>query len=119
MENVCVPLGYAGVGKKNREEITLNLLKDLGLSGLERKYPSQLSGGEKQRVAIARAISNNPSIILADEPTGNLDQRNCIVVMEILKKLHSQGVTVIMVTHDISLGTYGTRIIEMFNGKIR
>lgn len=113
LENVCVPLGYAGIGRKKRENISLKLLEELGLTEKIKKYPSQLSGGEKQRVAIARAISNNPSIILADEPTGSLDQKNGAIVMEILKGLHKRGVSIIMVTHDISLSKYSTQIIQI------
>ncbi|PWJ49774.1 ABC transporter ATP-binding protein [Faecalicatena contorta] len=118
VENVCVPLGYAGIGKKEREKVSLKLLEDLDLTEKVKKYPSQLSGGEKQRVAIARAIANNPAVILADEPTGSLDQKNGAIVMQTLRRLHEQGVAVIMVTHDIVLSKYSTRIIEMEDGKI-
>lgn len=117
LENVCVPLGYAGVRKREREKISLKLLEELDLSEKAKKYPSQLSGGEKQRVAIARAISNNPSIILADEPTGSLDQKNGAIVMEILKGLHKRGVSIIMVTHDISLSKYSTQVIQIADGQ--
>lgn len=117
LENVCVPLGYAGVRKREREKISLKLLDELDLSEKAKKYPSQLSGGEKQRVAIARAISNNPSIILADEPTGSLDQKNGAIVMEILKGLHKRGVSIIMVTHDISLSKYSTQVIQIADGQ--
>lgn len=117
LENVCVPLGYAGIGKKEREKRALELLGNLNLAGKENKYPIQLSGGEKQRVAIARAISNNAEIILADEPTGSLDPHNGMIVMEKLRELNQQGATVIMVTHDVELCKYGSRIIEIVKGK--
>lgn len=117
LENVCVPMGYAGIGKKEREKRALGLLENLNLAGKENKYPVQLSGGEKQRAAIARAISNNAGIILADEPTGSLDPQNGIIVMEKLKELNGQGTTVIMVTHDVELCKYGSRIIEIVKGK--
>lgn len=117
LENVCVPMGYAGIGKKEREKRALELLENLNLAGKENKYPVQLSGGEKQRAAIARAISNNAGIILADEPTGSLDPQNGIIVMEKLKELNRQGTTVIMVTHDVELCKYGSRIIEIVKGK--
>ncbi len=113
LENVCVPMGYAGKKKKAREKLAISLLEEVGLSDKAKKYPAQLSGGEKQRIAIARAISNNPKVILADEPTGSLDKSNGIAVMDILQKLHQQGVTIIMVTHDTSLCEYSTRVIEM------
>lgn len=117
LENVCVPMGYAGIGKKERKKRALELLENLNLAGKENKYPVQLSGGEKQRAAIARAISNNAGIILADEPTGSLDPQNGIIVMEKLKELNRQGTTVIMVTHDVELCKYGSRIIEIVKGK--
>ncbi|GFI37020.1 ABC transporter ATP-binding protein [Lachnospiraceae bacterium 50-23] len=117
LENVCVPMGYAGIGKKEREKRALELLENLNLAGKENKYPVQLSGGEKQRAAIARAIANNAEIILADEPTGSLDPQNGIIVMEKLKELNRQGATVIMVTHDVELCRYGSRVIEIIKGR--
>lgn len=118
LENVCVPMGYKGVGKKDREKRAKDLLKEMGLSDKLKSYPSQLSGGEKQRVAIARAISNKPKLILADEPTGSLDQANGINVMEILKKLNQDGTTIIMVTHDNNLSNYATRVIKLLDGQV-
>jgi len=117
LENVCVPMGYAGIGKKEREKRALELLENLNLAGKENKYPVQLSGGEKQRAAIARAIANNAEIILADEQTGSLDPQNGIIVMEKLKELNRQGATVIMVTHDVELCRYGSRVIEIIKGR--
>ncbi|NLY08604.1 MAG: ABC transporter ATP-binding protein [Tissierellia bacterium] len=117
LENGCMPLGYAGVGRKEREARAKELLNDLGVGGAINKYPLQISGGEKQRVAIARAISNSPSVILADEPTGNLDEKNGLMVMEKLKIINDKGVTVIMVTHDKSLAKFGSRVLQMADGK--
>lgn len=118
LENVCVPMGYKGVSKKEREERAKYLLEEMGLSDKLKSYPSQLSGGEKQRVAIARAISNKPKFILADEPTGSLDQANGLNVMEILKKLNEDGTTIIMVTHDNNLSNYATRVIRLLDGSV-
>lgn len=92
-------------------------MENLNLAGKENKYPVQLSGGEKQRAAIARTIANNAEIILADEPTGSLDPQNGIIVMEKLKELNRQGATVIMVTHDVELCRYGSRVIEIIKGR--
>lgn len=118
LENICVPMGYGGIRKKARELRAKELLEKVGLLERLKHFPEQLSGGEKQRVAIARAISNNPKVILADEPTGSLDQENGIKIMEILKELHKQGTTVIMVTHDVNLSIYATRVINILDGKI-
>lgn len=118
LENICVPMGYGGVKKKTRELRSKMLLEKVGLVERLKHFPEQLSGGEKQRVAIARAISNNPKIILADEPTGSLDQENGLKIMEILKDLNKQGTTIIMVTHDVNLSNYATRVIKILDGKI-
>ena len=118
VENVCVPAGYAGERKKERNKRAEELLKVVGLGDKVHSRPSQLSGGEKQRVAIARALINNPKIILADEPTGNLDSNNSRIVMELLKKKYIEGKTIIMVTHDHSLEIYATKIIHIVDGKI-
>ena len=118
VENVCVPAGYAGERKKERNKRAEELLKVVGLGDNVHSRPSQLSGGEKQRVAIARALINNPKIILADEPTGNLDSNNSRIVMELLKKKYIEGKTIIMVTHDPSLEIYATKIIHIVDGKI-
>ena len=118
VENVCVPAGYAGERKKERNKRAEELLKVVGLGDKVHSRPSQLSGGEKQRVAIARALINNPTIILADEPTGNLDSNNSRIVMELLKKKYIEGKTIIMVTHDPSLEIYATKIIHIVDGKI-
>ena len=118
VENVCVPAGYAGERKKERNKRAEELLKVVGLGDKVHSRPSQLSGGEKQRVASARALINNPNIILADEPTGNLDSNNSRIVMELLKKKYIEGKTIIMVTHDPSLEIYATKIIHIVDGKI-
>ena len=118
VENVCVPAGYAGERKKERNKRAEELLKVVGLGDKVHSRPSQLSGGEKQRVAIARALINNPKIILADEPTGNLDSNNSRIVMELLKKKYIEGKSIIMVTHDPSLEIYATKIIHIVDGKI-
>jgi putative ABC transport system ATP-binding protein len=119
LENVGLPLLYAGVNKKQRDEISASLLKKLGLGDRMKYFPTQLSGGQQQRVAIARALSNNPKIILADEPTGNLDSQSSEEVMQMLKKLHEEEKrTIILVTHDPNVASHADRIIHIKDGKI-
>ena len=118
LENIMVPLGYAGKNSKERKKTARRLLGEFGMERLEKKYISQMSGGEQQRIAIARAIANAPEILFADEPTGNLDQENSRVVMELLQKLNRNGMTVVMVTHDTAIAKYGTRVIHVEDGKI-
>ncbi len=118
LDNIELVQGYAGVSGKARRERARALLEQVGLSEKAKLYPQQLSGGQQQRVAIARAISNHPEIILADEPTGNLDYHTGVQVMELLKKLNDEGITVIMVTHDRELAPYATRVVQMADGKI-
>lgn len=118
IDNIILPMGYAGVNKRNRQKRAEELLDQIGLAERKNYYPRQLSGGEKQRVAIARALANNPGIILADEPTGSLDEKNGRLIMQMLKELNDSGITVILVTHDQSLGVYASRIIQMSDGKI-
>ena len=118
LENIAVPLGYAGKNSKERKKAAQRLLCEFGMEKLEKKYISQMSGGEQQRIAIARAIANEPEILFADEPTGNLDQENSRVVMELLEKLNRKGMTVVMVTHDTAVAEYGTRVIHVEDGKI-
>ncbi len=118
LENIAVPLGYAGKRSKERKKAAQRLLGEFGMEKLEKKYISQISGGEQQRIAIARAIANEPEILFADEPTGNLDQENSRVVMELLEKLNRNGMTVVMVTHDTAVAEYGTRVIHVEDGKI-
>jgi len=117
-ENVEVPLGYAGISAKQRKERCLELIEQMGLSDRLTNRPSQLSGGQQQRVAIARALAMNPSIILADEPTGNLDTKNGVEIMDILKNLNDKGITIILVTHDQSLSQYAKRIITLNDGVV-
>ena len=118
LENVALPLTYKGVGRTKRLEAASAILKTFHLSEREYYMPWQLSGGQMQRVAIARALVNQPSIILADEPTGNLDSRSSHVIMEELSDLHKHGNTIIMVTHNPSLTSYASRVIKMLDGKI-
>lgn len=115
-DNVSLTLGYAGMKSAARKVRAQELLKAVDLGDKCRVYPSQLSGGQKQRVAIARAISNNPALILADEPTGNLDYKSGIEIMELLRKLNREGTTIIMVTHDEEFAGYATRRIDMKDG---
>lgn len=118
VDNISLPLGYANISAKRRKETALKLLGEVGLSHKAKSRPPQLSGGEQQRVAIARAVANNPEVLLADEPTGNLDEENGGKIMALLKKLNGQGLTVIMVTHDPDLAKQADRVICMLDGKI-
>ena len=118
IENVALPLVYTGYSKTAQLKSASNALKRFHLNEREYYLPYQLSGGQQQRVAIARAIVGDPEIILADEPTGNLDSRASHIVMEELKAIHEEGNTIIMVTHNPSLTTYATRVINMLDGEI-
>lgn len=118
IENVALPLVYTGYSKTSRLKNASSTLKRFHLDEREYYLPYQLSGGQQQRVAIARAIVGNPEIILADEPTGNLDSRSSHIVMEELKSIHEEGNTIIMVTHNPALTTYATRVINMLDGQI-
>jgi ABC-type lipoprotein export system ATPase subunit len=118
IENVALPLTYKGVPRTKRLQMASEILKTFHLDKHEYYMPWQLSGGQMQRVAIARALVTKPSIILADEPTGNLDSRSSHVIMEELSDLHKQGNTIIMVTHNPSLTTYASRVIHMLDGSI-
>ena len=118
LENLVVPLGYAGMRKKEREKIAYELLTEFGIDDLEKKHVSQMSGGEQQRIAIMRAIINKPQILLADEPTGNLDKENSQTIMNLFERLNKQGMTIVMVTHDTSLAKYGTRVVRVEDGRI-
>lgn len=117
-ENVELPLIYRGVGKKEREELSLKALEKVGLSKRIHHKPVEMSGGQQQRVAIARAIAQAPPIILADEPTGNLDSGSTKEIMGILKELHSEGRTVILITHDDEIAAQVKRVIVIRDGKI-
>ncbi len=119
LENVELPLIYAGVTPKERKERAREILARVGLGERVNHYPKQLSGGQQQRVAIARALVNNPTIILADEPTGNLDSKSSIEIMEIFKKLNEEkGLTTIIVTHEPDIASFGKRQIRFLDGKI-
>lgn len=118
IENVALPLTYKGIRRTKRLTMASNILKTFHLGEREYYMPWQLSGGQTQRVAIARALVNNPSIILADEPTGNLDSKSSHIIMEELSELHKRGNTIIMVTHNPSLTTYASRVIKMLDGTI-
>jgi putative ABC transport system ATP-binding protein len=118
LENVTLPLIYAGVPKLDREKVAVETLKQVGLADRMTHKPNELSGGQRQRVAIARALVNNPSIILADEPTGNLDSKTSIDIMGLLDAIHKQGNTVIVVTHEEDIARHAARIIRLFDGEI-
>ena len=118
IENVSLPLIYSGYRKTRRLKMADNILEHFHLREREYYMPYQLSGGQQQRVAIARSLISNPSIILADEPTGNLDSRSSHIIMEELQEIHSLGNTIIMVTHNPALTTYATRVINMLDGEI-
>ena len=118
LENVELPLIYRGVPKKEREELSRTALKKVGLEKRMDHKPSEMSGGQQQRVAIARAIAQAPPVILADEPTGNLDTGSTKEIMGILKELHKEGRTVILITHDNEIAARAKRIIRIMDGKI-
>lgn len=115
-ENIEVPLGYANVPKKKRKARALELLSQVDLYEKANNYPSQLSGGQQQRIAIARALANNPKIILADEPTGNLDYHSGVDIMNLLSECNALGTTIILVTHDTSIASYAKKTVNMFDG---
>ncbi len=118
LENVALPLVYAGYSRQEREEIALQVLEDVELKDRSSHKPSELSGGQRQRVAIARALVNKPSIILADEPTGNLDSKTSYSIMDLFQEIHHKGNTVIMVTHEENIAKYAHRIIRLQDGLI-
>ena len=118
LENVASPLGYKGMTQTRRLKRAGIMMAEVGLSDREYFYPKQLSGGQAQRVAIARALVNNPKIIIADEPTGNLDSASSLLVMELLDKIHRDGNTILMVTHNPELTKYASRVVFMHDGAI-
>ena len=118
LENVELPLLYAGIKPEERYERAMSCIEKVGLSEKEKNYPSQLSGGQQQRVSIARALAGNPSVILADEPTGALDSRTGREVLEFLQKLNSEGNTIVLITHDNSIAKAAKRIIRLNDGKV-
>ena len=118
LENVTLPLLYSGKNVKERSKLSIEALENVGLKDRTHHKPNQLSGGQQQRVSIARAIAGNPKLILADEPTGALDSNTSLEIMKILNDLNSNGITIILVTHEIDIAQYGSRIIKMKDGKI-
>jgi len=120
LENVELPMLYAGVSSAERHARAMESLASVGLAGREQNHPNQLSGGQQQRVAVARALVNDPALILADEPTGNLDSRTSVEVMEIFQRLNRErGITLILVTHEADIAQYAQRIVVFKDGKIR
>jgi putative ABC transport system ATP-binding protein len=117
-ENVELPLTYRGMSAAERKKRVHESLERVGMSHRVKHYPSQLSGGQQQRVAVARALSGDPSILLADEPTGNLDSANGEAVMDLLRDLHKNGATICMVTHDPRYAAYADRTIHLFDGRV-
>jgi len=118
VNNVALPLLYSGVGAGERRRRALLALETVGLSHRLKHYPSQLSGGEQQRVAIARALVNNPAIIMADEPTGNLDTRSGTEILSILQELNMNGITLVMVTHESGIAEHGDRKVHLRDGRL-
>ena len=118
LENVTLPLVYAGTGKSERIEKAKHTLEEVGLGDRMDHRPNELSGGQRQRVAAARAMVNNPSIILADEPTGNLDSKTSLDIMKLFGEIHSRGNTIILVTHEESIARYAHRIIRLLDGEV-
>ena len=118
LDNVALPLVYAGVGKEKRQERARKTLESVGLGNRTDHKPNELSGGQRQRVAVARALVNNPSIILADEPTGNLDTKTSIEIMGLIEDIHAKGNTIILVTHEEDIALHAHRIVRMRDGLI-
>ncbi len=118
LDNVALPLIYAGYGKYKREEKAMQALENVNLADRAHHKPNELSGGQRQRVAIARALVNDPSIILADEPTGNLDSKTSYDIMDLFQELHDEGNTIIMVTHEDDIAHYSHRIVRLRDGLV-
>ena len=118
MENVMLPMTFQGLGREERLEKAEEILEKVGLEHRKNHFPNELSGGEMQRVAIARALANDPEVILADEPTGNLDSKTGKDIMKIFSDLNKKGKTIIFVTHDLDLTKYATKVLKLRDGKI-
>lgn len=118
LDNVALPLIYKGLSPKQREEKARLMLEKVGLADKMNNRPNQLSGGQQQRVAIARALVTEPTLLLADEPTGALDQKTGIAIMELFKELHSEGRTIVMITHDLKIAQNGSRIVNILDGQL-
>ena len=118
LDNVSLPLIYAGIAKQQRNDIAIETLRQVQLTDRMNHKPNELSGGQRQRVAIARALVNNPSIVLADEPTGNLDSKTSVEIIGLLEEIHKQGNTIIIVTHEEDIAMHAHRIIRMMDGRI-
>lgn len=118
LDNVALPLIYAGYSKKERDERAKNMLEMVGLSDRMSHKPNELSGGQRQRVAIARALVNNPSLLLADEPTGNLDSKTSYEIMALFEEIHAKGNTIVLVTHEEDIAKYAKNVIRMKDGMV-
>ena len=118
LDNVALPLVYAGIGKEEREARAIEVLNQVGLNDRMHHKPNELSGGQRQRVAVARAMVNRPSIILADEPTGNLDSKTSVEIMELFKEIHTLGNTIILVTHEEDIAENAHRIVRLIDGLV-
>lgn len=118
LENIRLPMRIHEIPEKEIEEASMRLLEMVGLSDRGNHFPSQLSGGQQQRVAVARALSTSPSILLADEPTGNLDTKSGGEVMDVFRRLNKDGLTIVMITHDLGLAASAGRVVKMLDGKI-
>lgn len=118
LENVELPMIYAGVSPENRQKKAVTILERMGLTEKMKNYPNQLSGGQQQRVAIARAVVTEPAILLADEPTGSLDQKTGQQIMELFEELNAEGRTIIMITHDSNIARHAKRIVNILDGRL-
>ena len=118
LENVCLPMAYAGLSRDEQKTRAAELLGRVGLGGKSSHTPLQLSGGERQRVGIARALSNRPALLLADEPTGNLDSKSSTEILALFKELNAGGMTIVLVTHDPAIGAAAARVIRVKDGRL-
>lgn len=119
LENVELPMVYANIAISERKKRAMDALESVGLKGRENHHPNQLSGGQQQRVAIARSLVNKPSVILADEPTGNLDTRSSLEIMNIFQNLNDSGISIVVITHEADIAQYGKRVIKLRDGRVK